>query len=236
MSGLDALAKLLKLKKAAIEAQGYTPKAWFHGTNTEVIPSERSLWLAEDPMVASLYTGGGRRAGPGTAKSGGRLYPFVAKENSIDTGLYATEPIVPEAYDEILQIMGVKDTRDFRERVKGRAKVMAEEMEAHYPSAGYLPTFDEMGYVGGRNPRYEHVLRSFKPYELFDRKPFNETIVEEMGPDVSYEMQHPSTLLRFGKRGQVLSSPETINATVLVAPRGEGALKLLGDFRRGGRV
>lgn len=229
---MSKLAPLLALKRALIEAEGFTAKPWFHGTNKDLVLDSRPLWAAEDPMVAGLYTGGGRRAGPGTATSKGRIYPFLAKQDARDTGLVVTAN-VPRKSDEWLEQLGIGNPTEFKRQVKERADAAISKLSM---PESLVPYATDLGEIGAHIASFNPLDYDPKLYAVLDNPAFRDQLVETLGPSSSFIFDHPSSVLKFSASGRKSISPEAVHANVLYAPEGKGALRSVFEFKRGGLV
>lgn len=228
-----ALTALLNAKRAALSAQNFVPKPWFHGTRFDVVPSTRPLWLAEDPDVAALYTGGGRRSTVQQSRKEGRIIPFLGKDTVRDTGLTITADVKDK--DAWLNAFGIPDPEQFRAMVNARAEEAARKSfeKQRLDPVYFQPMWDDLGTVGAGSPGF---AKNWVPrgWEVLDRAPFREQLIEELGPEMLYMFDHPSSVVKYSKRGVPKVSPETFNANVLWAPSPKDSLRSPFEFKRGG--
>lgn len=243
MPNLGGLAQLLGSKLEALSAKGLAAKPWFHGTRHDVIPSDRPLWLAEDPMVAALYTGGGRRTPVSKSRQGGRLYPFVTKDKVHDTGLSVTADM-PKDRDIWLEKLGIRNPESFRRELGAKAEELArkdlerynqELAKAGWTTSDNIPLWDDLGYVGSGNPKYTRPgLQHARQFEILDRPAFREQLLQELGPEALLQFTHPASGLSYSKRGVPQILDTSTDATVLFAPSPKDSVRSIFDFKRGG--
>ena len=236
-AGLSPLAKLIAEKSAKIRAAGYSETPWFHGTNKEVILDERPIWLG-DPNVASGYIGGGRRSKVERGLSGGKLYPFMVKQDPklLDVNLAES---TSDSKAEWLRQLGI-DPEALMQYVEPRAKLDAEKYfaEQDFLKGDHLrPIWSRLGSVGVGSSRFQESLPN-NIYEVLDRPHVISGMMEQwQDPTKTFIFQHPAWNFTVSKKGKPkYEKVPDETQPVLWAPNAAASLKSPFEFKQGGAV
>jgi len=207
---LSPLALLLKAKRAAMKAENYVPKPWFHGTNTELKLAPKAMWLG-DPTLANMFTSGDRGNNLLAAINGGRLFPFVLKDNE--------------------QVAGKKVNVDF---TTGRARIAQylEQMGLQLDDLDLDALHKAAATKENRGVPYL--------YDILEQPAVARTATEQFGLDSSFLLSHPRYDYTITPEGEPWVSGSRANANKSVpvkwVPNAQGALKSIFEFRKGGGV
>lgn len=220
MSGLGALRKLGEFlmrqsekdeRLARAVEQGYDLlNPMVHGTNKPlpVDASLRPLFLTRDPDMALNYTGGGRRAGPGSPARGGLSQVMVMRGEPVRSPRYVAEPVQRDDLSWLTEL-GITDPEALRQAVLAGNRARHAEYLAQNPK---MLQDDIWGTSFSWTPQ---EVRSDPFYKFLD--------IQGMAPELSargvkaLEFNHPYSVNRISPRGKVMRSPETAESTAIFA-------------------
>lgn len=205
MSGLGALKKFGEalMRKAdagdprlrrALDMGFDLENPLVHGTRGDLKGDPRQLFMARDPDLALLYTGGGRRGGVGTPAKNPSMFPVLTNSPTVKSPFGAFDDVTLNNY-EALEGLGIPDPKEFRARVREANALKNEEYLRNNP---HFNTDDFFGTWMTINPELDQKVRF---YSLLDNEAFRNELRKLKIPPI--EFAHDYALTSMSPKGRV---------------------------------